>query len=88
MPAEYQRNGGHYQQCQHLQADAVRANILAVLGYHVLRVVPQTMRTLGGVALLARQIAFFLDTKLEPTTPLQDLRRRKLYLELMPQVRS
>ena len=26
MPAEYQRNGGHYQQCQHLQADAVRAN--------------------------------------------------------------
>ena len=68
--------------------DAVRANILAVLGYHVLRVVPQTMRTLGGVALLARQIAFFLDTKLEPTTPLQDLRRRKLYLELMPQVRS
>lgn len=68
--------------------DAVRANILAVLGYHVLRVVPQTMRTLGGVALLARQITFFLDTKLEPTTPLQDLRRRKLYLELMLQVRS
>ena len=26
MPAEYQRNCGHYQQCQHLQADAVRAN--------------------------------------------------------------
>lgn len=26
MPAEYQRNGGHYQQCQHLQADAIRAN--------------------------------------------------------------
>lgn len=88
VAVEYDCNEFHAARAGERSAhDAARANILTVLGFHVLRVTPQTMRTLGGVALLARQIAFFLDTKLEPTTPLQDLRRRKLYLELMPQVR-
>lgn len=71
-----------------LERDAVRANTLAALGYRVFRATAQTLGTLPGLALLARQLAHALGTELEPTTPLQDLRRRKLYLQLMPKVRN
>lgn len=69
------------------ERDAVRANILAALGYRVFRVTPQMVGTLPGLSLLARQVAAALGVSLEPTTPLQNLRRSKLYLQLMPQVR-
>lgn len=68
--------------------DAARANILTALGYRVFRVTAETVRTLAGVSLLARQVARALGTELPETTPLQDLRRRKLYLLLMPQVHA
>lgn len=71
-----------------LERDAVRANTLAALGYRVFRATAQTLGTLPGLALLARQLAHALGAELEPTTPLQDLRRRKLYLQLMPKVRN
>lgn len=71
-----------------LGRDATRANILTSLGYHVLRVTPQVARSLAGLSLLARQIAYVLDVELVEATPLQELRRRKLYLQLMPAVRE
>lgn len=71
-----------------LERDAVRANTLTALGYRTFRATVQTLGTLPGLALLARQLAHALGTELEPTTPLQDLRRRKLYLQLMPKVRN
>lgn len=67
-----------------LGQDAVRANILASLGYCVLRATPETVRTLSGMTLLASQVAHALGVELAETTPLQDLRRRKLYVQLMP----
>ena len=71
-----------------LETDAVRANTLTTLGYRVFRATAQTLGTLPGLTLLARQLAHALGAELEPTTPLQDLRRRKLYLQLMPRVRN
>lgn len=68
--------------------DAARANILTALGYRVFRVTSRVVRAPESVALLARQVAHALGVELEPTTPLQDLRRRKLYLELMPRARA
>ena len=68
--------------------DAVRANILTALGYRVFRVTSQTVRSLAGVSLLAGQISHALGAEPRPTTPLEDLRRRKLYLQLMPRVQG
>lgn len=69
------------------RTDAVRANILATLGYCVLRATPDTIRSLPDLTLLAHQVAHVLGVELAPTTPLQSLRRRKLYMQLMPSVR-
>ena len=68
------------------EEDAVRANILAALGYRVLRATPGVIRSLAGVSLLARQLACALGCELAVPTPVQDLRRRKLYAQLMPRL--
>ena len=68
--------------------DATRANILTTLGCRVFRATSRTVRAPEGVVLLARQISHALGISLEPTTPLQELRRRKLYLELMPRTKA
>ena len=68
--------------------DATRTNILAALGYRTLRATPQMIRSLPGLELLARQIAEALGETLPKATPLQALRRRKLFLQLMPLVRE
>lgn len=68
--------------------DAARANVLTALGFRVLRATPQTVRSLADVTLLARQIARLLDVELAETTPVQDLRRRRLFALLMPSARE
>lgn len=67
-----------------LSGDAVRANILTATGWRVFRATPQAVQSLPGLSLLARQLACALDVELPETTPLQDLRRRKLFMQLMP----
>lgn len=67
-----------------LRRDATRANILTAMGYRVFRVTPQMVRSLPGLSLLARQIARALDVEPMEATPLQDLRRSKLFMQLMP----
>ena len=67
-----------------LGGDAVRANILTATGRRVFRATPQTVQSLPGLSLLARQLACALDVELPETTSLQDLRRRKLFMQLMP----
>lgn len=64
--------------------DVVRSNILAALGYRVLRATPETVRSLPDLELLAGQVACALGVGLEPTTPVEGLRRRKLFMMLMP----
>lgn len=71
-----------------VEKDAARANVLTALGYRVLRATPQTVRSLADVTLLARQIARLLDVELVATTPVQDLRRRRLFSLLMPNTRE
>lgn len=67
-----------------LKKDATRSNTLTALGYRVFRATSQTVRSLPGISLLARQIACALDEELPAAAPLQELRRRKLYMLLMP----
>ena len=67
-----------------LENDSARTNILSALGYRVFRATTWTMRSPERVALLARQLASALGVELEATTPVRELRRRKLFLELMP----
>lgn len=67
-----------------LSRDAARANILTAAGYRVFRVTSQVARSLPRLSLLARQLACALDVELPEATPLQELRRHKLYLMLMP----
>ena len=67
-----------------LAEDALRSNILVMLGYRVLRVTPGVIATLPKVEMLARQIAALLGVALEQPNDVQALRRRRLYLELMP----
>lgn len=67
-----------------LKRDVTRSNTLTALGYRVFRATSQTVRSLPGISLLARQIACALDVELPAATPLQELRRRKLYMLLMP----
>lgn len=69
------------------RVDAVRANILTALDYRVLRATSETIRTLPELSLLARQLARVLGLELAEPTPLQELRRRKLYMQLMPHAR-
>ena len=86
---EYDSDGFHAARgAAQLERDAVRANTLAALGFRVFRVTTQMLRTLPGLTLLAHQLAPALGAELEPTTPLQDLRRRKLYLQLMPRLQN
>ena len=68
------------------ERDAVRSNILSALGYRVFRATTQIVRAPERVALLVRQLASALGVELEPATPVQVLRRHKLFLELMPRV--
>lgn len=67
--------------------DAVRSNILTALGYRVFRATPQTVRSLAGVELLGRHLAFSLGITLEAPDEICALRRRRLYAELMPRRR-
>ena len=67
-----------------LNRDATRFNILTATGRRVFRVTPKMVRSLPGLSLLARQVARALDVELPETTPLQELRRRKLFMQLMP----
>ncbi len=68
-------------------ADAVRSNVLTALGYRVFRATTQTVRSLPELSLLARQVAHALGEELAEATPLQELRRRRLFMLLMPAVR-
>ena len=68
--------------------DATRANVLTATGHRVFRVTPQTVRSLAGLALLARQVACALDVELPVPTPVQELRRHRLFMQLMPMRRS
>lgn len=69
-----------------LKRDATRANILTALGFRVFRATSQTVRSLPELTLLVRQIARALDVELPEASPLQELRRRKLYMLLMPRL--
>ena len=64
--------------------DALRANALLVGGYRVFRATTQMVRTLEGVALLAGQLAAALGVDLAEPTEADELRRRRLFAELMP----
>ena len=79
--AEFHEDRGKGQ----LNKDAIRANILTSAGYRVFRVTPQVAKSLPRLSLLARQLAHALDVELPEATPLQELRRHKLYMLLMPQ---
>lgn len=68
-----------------LSKDAMRANILTSAGHRVFRVTSQVAKSLPRLSLLARQLAHVLDVELPEATPLQELRRHKLYMLLMPQ---
>lgn len=80
--AEFHSGGG-----RRGRTDAVRANILAALGYRVLRATPETVLALPDLTLLAGQVACALGKRPEPTTSTEDLRRRKLFMLLMPRSR-
>ena len=67
-----------------LADDALRSNMLTVLGYRVLRVTPGAISTVGRLEMLANQIAVLLGTELEKPSEMQKMRRRKLFTELMP----
>ena len=65
-------------------ADAILSNVLTTLGYRVFRATTQTVRSLPELSLLARQVAHALGEEPAETTPLQELRRRRLFIQLMP----
>ena len=66
--------------------DALRANALLAGGYRVFRATTQMTRTLEGVAVLAGQLAAALGADLAEPTEVEELRRRRLFAELMPKV--
>ncbi len=66
--------------------DALRANALLAVGYRVFRATTQMTRTLEGVAVLAGQLAAALGAGLAEPTEVEELRRRRLFAELMPKV--
>lgn len=85
LALEYDSAGHHGQAGPaRLAEDAVRSNILTALGYRVLRVTNRSIASLEGMSLLARQVAHLLGIELEMPTDLQQLRRQKLFQELMP----
>ncbi len=59
--------------------DAVRSNVLALKGFLCLRATTEAMRSVGGVELLARQVAFGLGEKLREPNKVEALRRRRLF---------
>lgn len=67
-----------------LAADASRSNVLASMGYTVFRVTPGMLRTLSDMGRLARQVADRLGTALEQPTDLEELRRERIFVDLMP----
>lgn len=66
-----------------LERDARRANTLTACGYRVLRITPDTIRSVADVELLARQLAHLLGVVLERPDDVQRLRRRRLFSMLM-----
>lgn len=66
--------------------DALRANALLAGGYRVFRAATQMTRTLEGMAVLAGQLAAALGAGLAEPTEVEELRRRRLFAELMPKV--
>ena len=69
-----------------LGKDASRANALTALGWRVFRATPRLVGTIPSMTLLARQLACALDVGLVTPTPLQAIRREKLFRQLMPKV--
>lgn len=67
-----------------LAEDAVRSNILTAMGYRVLRVTPENVRSLVRLELLARQLACCLGVSLEEPSEVELHRRGKVFAELMP----
>lgn len=59
--------------------DAVRANVLALKGYLCLRATTETMRSVGNVEVLARQVAFGLGRTLREPSKVEALRRRRVF---------
>lgn len=66
-------------------SDAARANSLSALGWTVLHVVFEQVRTLAGISLLARQLSQLLGVKLTEPTDLELVWRTRLLELLLPQ---
>ena len=77
-----------YDDLAQLTNDALRANILASMGYSVFRVTYGSVRSLARVELLAHQLAKALGVSLKQANEIQKVRRTKLYVELMPKRRE
>ena len=78
--AEKHGNAGPAQ----LAEDAIRSNILTVLGFRVIRVTPLVISSVPRLEMLARQIASLLGDDLQAPDEIQRKRRNKLFSELMP----
>lgn len=67
-------------------SDASRANSLVALGWTVLHVTFEQVRSIAGVTLLARQIAEVLGVNLQPPTELERIWRARLLAMLLPEM--
>lgn len=67
-----------------LTKDARRANVLTAMGYKVFRVTPGLVESLQGMKLLAQQLAHALGVVLVEPSEMEMVRRRKLFIALMP----
>lgn len=65
-------------------SDLARANSLTALGWTVLHATYEQINTIGGMALLARQVAEALDTPLAETSTLELVWRSRLLALLLP----
>lgn len=66
--------------------DMARANSLCALGWNVLQVTYEHVRTLAGVSLLARQVAHLLGVSLREPTELELVWRSRLLALLLPNI--
>lgn len=71
---------------QKVGKDAARANSLTSLGWTVLHVTYEQVRTLAGMTLLARQVAHVLEVELEEPSELERVWRSRLLAFLLPEV--
>ena len=68
-------------------ADAARANSLTALGWTVLHATFEQVRSIQGMALLARQVARALGTTLPDASDLELEWRLRLWALLLPRLR-